>query len=137
MPRAVAAAVHLVLAYAVLFGIVHSGGRYFYCEALGLLPSDPCAEASHDARGKGPLGMLDEQRLDCCEVVTLAAMPPAAQGAAPGVAPAASVAVPPSFWLARLVDSASPPRLGHAFKRSRPPPWASDAVHSRLMVFLV
>ena len=59
-PRAIATLAHLVLAFAVVFGIAHSGSRYFYCEALGLLPSDPCAGASSDAHGQGPSGTLSE-----------------------------------------------------------------------------
>ncbi|MGH7436625.1 MAG: hypothetical protein ACRENE_13205, partial [Polyangiaceae bacterium] len=78
--------VRLVLSLAVLFGTVQSGGRYFYCEALGLMPSDPCAQASSAAHG-GPVGTLSEQHTDCCEVVTLAAMPQAAQVADFGVPP--------------------------------------------------
>jgi hypothetical protein len=135
--HAVAAAARLVLAFAVLLGIVHSGGRYFYCEALGLLPSDPCAEAARDDHNKSPLGVLGERRADCCEIVTLAAMPQAAQASGPGVAPAARVAVMPACGLAGWTDFARPSRRGRAFERWRPPPRASNDVRAQLMVFLI
>src|SRR5260221_11428193 len=96
MPRVIAAAAHLVLAFAVLCGIVHAGARYFYCEALGLLPSDPCAEVSGDGHGKRPLDALSEHHADCCEIVTLIPMPRAAQAAGPHVAHAAREAIAPA-----------------------------------------
>ena len=135
--HAVAAAGRLLLAFVVLFGILHSGGRYFYCEALGLLPSDPCAEAARDAHGTSPLGAVGERRADCCEIVTLAAMPQAAKAAAPGVAPAARAALMPALWLAGVTRFAVPWRPGRAFERWRPPPRSSNDVHAQLMVFLI
>jgi hypothetical protein len=134
LPRALTAAAHWVLAFAVLFGVLHSGSRYFYCEALGLLPSDPCAAASSDAHSKTPLQTLSERTADCCEIVTLGAMPPAAQAAGPGVAPAARVAIVPAQWLADRIDAEAPSR---AFQRWRPPPRASGEVRAELMVFLI
>jgi hypothetical protein len=135
--RAVAAAAHWVLAFAVLFGITHSGGRYFYCEALGLSPFDPCAEASGDGHGKSPLGMLSERHADCCEIVTLAAMPQAAKSAGPSVKPVARVALVPALWLAGRLDSAAPSQVDRPFERWRPPPRASSDVRAQLMVFLI
>ena len=141
LSRAVAPVAHVVLALAVLFGIVQSGGRYFYCEALGLLPSDPCAEASRDAHSTSPLGMLSERHTDCCEIVTLAAMPQAAQPAAPKVAPAARGALMPALWpalwLAGRADSAALSAIDRGFERWRPPPRASSEVRAQLMVFLI
>jgi hypothetical protein len=125
------------LAFAVLFGIVQSGGRYFYCDALGLLPSDPCAEASRGAHAETPLGMLSERPADCCEIVTLAAMPQAAQAEGCTVAPAARVAIVPALWLVGGVDAAAPSQVERAFKRWRPPPRASNDVRAQLMVFLI
>jgi len=131
------AAGHWLLAFAVLFGIAHAGGRYFYCEALGLSASDPCARASNDAHSKSLSGMLSERGVDCCEVLTLAAMPQAAQPVGPSVAPAARVATLPALWLADLVDGPAPARVDRAFKRWRPPPRASNDVRAQLMVFLI
>jgi hypothetical protein len=137
LARLAVSAAHWVLACAVLFGVVHSGNRYFYCEALGLMPSDPCIEASPDAQGKSPLAMLGERRADCCEIVTLAAMPRAAQAAGLRVAPAACVAVVPALGFVDPSDSASPVRVERAFERWRPPPRASNDVRAQLMVFLI
>jgi hypothetical protein len=137
MPRAVAAVAHGVLALAVLFGIAHSGGRYFYCEALGLLPSDPCAEASGGARGKSPSGLLSEHPVDCCEVVILSAMPQAAQAAGLTVAPAARVAILPALGLTGRVDSSAPSRVDRGFERWRCPPRTSNDIRAQLMVFLI
>jgi hypothetical protein len=137
LPHAVVAAAHLVLAFAVLFGIVQSGGRYFYCDALGLLASDPCAEAARDGHAKCPLGTLSEHHADCCEIVTLAAMPQAARAAGPSVAPAALVAIMPALWPEGWSDSATSSLLDRAFERWRPPPRASNDVRAQLMVFLI
>jgi hypothetical protein len=137
LPPAVAAAAHWVLAFAVLFGVVQSGGRYFYCEALGLLPSDPCAEAARDAHSKSPLDTVTEHQADCCEIVTLAAMPQAAQAAGPSVAPAAFVAIVPALWTEGGIDSAARLRLDRTFERWRPPPRASNDVRATLMVFRI
>jgi hypothetical protein len=137
LPRAVAAVAHWVLALAVIFGVVHSGGRYFYCEAHGLLPSDPCAEAARGDRGTCPSGTLSEHHADCCEIVTLAAMPQAAQAAGPGVAPAARVALLPALWFADRIDLAARARTDRFFAMWRPPPKASADVCARLMVFQI
>lgn len=137
LPRAVVAATHYVLALAVLFGILHSGGRYFYCDAFGLLASDPCAEAATDNHSKSPLGMLSEHHADCCEILTLAAMPQAAQAVAPSVAPAARVATVPALWLASQNDSVAPSPVDRTLVRWRPPPRASNDRCAQLMVFLI
>jgi hypothetical protein len=136
LPRAAAAMTHLVLALAVLFGMVQSGGRYFYCEALGLMPSDPCAEASRTA-SKCPVDTLSEERADCCEVVTLASMPPAAQAGGPWVAPAACVAVVAAPCAAASTPFAVSSGFARLFERWRPPPRAPNEARSQLMVFLI
>lgn len=136
LPRAAVAMLHLVLALAVVFGILQSGGRYFYCEALGLMPSDPCAQVSGAAH-RGPVGTVGEQHTDCCEVVILAAMPAAAQAAGPSVPPApfvALVAAPCPSTATPFVASSSLERL---FERWRPPPRAPSDVRAERMVFLI
>jgi hypothetical protein len=127
---------HLVLAVAVLFGIVHSGSRYFYCEALGLSASDPCAAASGERRGASSPETVSERAADCCEIVALEAIPRAAQAPRTCVAPAPCVAV-----LALPIDetarSAPPSRGDRALARWRPPPRSSGDVRAQLMVFLI
>lgn len=147
LPRTVVAAAHWVLAFAIVFGIVHSGGRYFYCEAFGLLPFDPCVDASTACHHYRPLGMLCERpdavdlaglpHTDCCEIVTLAAMPQAAPSGGPAVAPAARLAVLPALWLADRTNRKAHSQIERAFKRWRPPPRASTDLRAELMVFLV
>lgn len=134
--RAVTAAAHLVLVFAVLFGIAQSGRRYFYCEAFGLLPSDPCRQGSSTVEGNRSPGMLSEDPADCCEVVTLGAMPEAAQASRPSVAPAAQVALVPARSLRTPIAFAPPPCVDREFERWRPPPRASRDLRAQLMVFL-
>jgi hypothetical protein len=136
--RAVSVVAHCILAIAVVFGMVHAGSRYFYCEALGLLPSDPCAAAaSSEGHGKSGLSVLGEPTEDCCEVVTLAAMPRAAQAAGPGIAPAPWVAVIPAFRLERMAASAVPAVHDRTFEQWRPPPRTSNDLRAQLSVFLI
>jgi hypothetical protein len=136
MPRAAAKMAHLVLALGVLFGIVQSGGRYFYCEALGLMPSDPCAQASGAATGS-PVGALSEQHTDCCEVVTLPAMPAAAEAAGPCVAPAARVALVAAPSLTASMPFVAWSGAERLFELWRPPPRAQSDARAQLMVFLI
>jgi hypothetical protein len=135
--RAIAPVAHLVLAFAVLFGMVQSGGRYFYCEAVGLSPFDPCVEASGDAYGKCTRDVLGEPARDCCEVVTLAVTPRAAPPAGPSVMPAPCVAVLPALGLAGRTDGLARWGMDRAPGRWRPPPRASSDTRARLMVFLI
>jgi hypothetical protein len=134
MRRAASATVHLVMACAVVLGIVHSGGRYYYCAAMGLLPVDPCGEASSEARIDGP--SLGAKHVDCCQVLTLPAMPRAAQGASPRVAPARVAIVPTLSFAAHAV--AQPwSKQERARERWRPPRLASNDRRAQLMVFLI
>jgi hypothetical protein len=133
--RATAVALgHLLVAVAVLSGVGHSGARYFYCEALGLRTTDPCASASH--RDCGRLDTLDETLADCCKVVTLPAVPEGVRAASLGVPPAARVAVTAVSWLAdvrtdRWLRFHDPLHL-----RWRPPPRGPSEARAQLMVFL-
>jgi hypothetical protein len=137
LSRAVAPVANLVLAFAMVFGIVHSGARYFYCEAYGLLPFDPCAKASSELHGKRPSDMLGERPTDCCEIVTLAATPQAARAAVPSVMPAPCVAVLPALWIAGRTDGLARSEGDRAFGSWRPPPRAWSDTRARLMVFLI
>jgi hypothetical protein len=125
------------MAFAVLSGIVRSGGRYFYCDALGLLPYDPCAEASSDTHCESPLGTLSERRADCCEVVALAAMPQVAQAADPTIAPAPWVGLLPPRPFTGPTSFAAPWGVDRELEKWRPPPRAPNEARARLMVFLI
>jgi hypothetical protein len=139
LPRAVAVAVvgvgHWVLVFAVLFGMVQSGRRYFYCEAFGLLPFDPCVPASSGVERDLP-GTLSEHPADCCEIVNLAAMPEGAQAAGSRVSPAARTAILPARLLLAPIAFASAACVDRDLERWRPPPRASSDVRAQLMVFL-
>jgi hypothetical protein len=135
--RAVAAATRVALAFALLFALVHSGTRYFYCEAMGLQLVDPCAQGiSDEGQRESRLALSTAHAADCCEIVTLPAMPQGSQAAAPSVAPAALVAILPAFCLvASTVSPASP--ADRAFGKWRPPPRASRDLRQQRMVFLI
>jgi hypothetical protein len=125
---------HWVLAFAIFSGIGHSGARYFYCEAFGITATDPCVQASQSQRS--PVEALDESVADCCELLTLPAMPEGARAAGPSVPPAARVAVVPAgwpadLWMTKELQSATP-----ALQRWRPPPRAPNELRAQLMVFL-
>jgi hypothetical protein len=134
--RAVVALGYLLLAFAVLSGIAQSGARYFYCEALGLMPSDPCVQAHCGGDGLGYGNLLKERRADCCEVVTLPTMPDAARAANASVPPAAVVAIVPSGWPADLPATPALRATKRSFDRWRPPPRSAGEVCAQLMVFL-
>jgi hypothetical protein len=135
---AAAAAAHWVLALAVVFGVLHSGGRYYYCEAWGLMPFDPCAQAPDQGGRESPFDVLSEEHSDCCAVLRLGAMPQASQAAIPRVAAAPWVAVLPAPQRAEpSSDSETSRDLVRALARWRPPPRASNDTRAQLMVFLI
>jgi hypothetical protein len=127
---------HLLLAFAVVCGIARSGARYFYCEALGLLPYDPCVQGAHTHDANAPEQALREQLPDCCTVLTLPAVPEGARVANPSVLPAPRVALLPALT---VFDSSVNPELHSRkpfFERWRPPPRAANEVRAQRMVFL-
>ena len=124
----------LALAFAIFSGIGHSGARLFYCEAFGLMATDPCAEASPSQRG--PVEAFDRQVADCCEAVTLPAMPQGARAASPSVPPAARVAIVPAGWLAVRWTPKELRSPKAAMQRWRPPPRGPSELRAQLMVFL-
>jgi hypothetical protein len=134
--RAAVALAYILVAFAVVCGIEQSGSRYFYCEALGLMPSDPCVQASRGGDADLCGNSLSEKLADCCEILTLPAMPDGARAASPSVLPAALVAIVPSGWLADLPANAALRAPKHFFDRWRPPPRSAGEVCAQLSVFL-
>jgi hypothetical protein len=130
-------ATHGVVALAVLFGVVHSGGRYFYCPAMGLLASDPCAAAASDTRRKSQRGALSETHVDCCEVVTLPSMPEGARPGEAAIPPAFQVAIVPARARTSPTAAIEQSRAERRFARWRPPPRSANDARAALMVFLV
>jgi hypothetical protein len=125
----------LFVAVALLFGTVQAGAHYFYCEAFGLLAFDPCASASHEA-SPCPLQSLQSQPVDCCQRITVPAMPDGAGANEPSVAPAAFVAVVPAAQYA--ISQLGVFEVPRAFQRGRwrRPPRSAGDLRAELMVFL-
>lgn len=116
--RLVGALLGLVLALSLVASLTHAGGRYFYCEAMGLLPSDPCRSApAAEDDASSTTNVLGEQRRDCCEVITLRSLPDAATRIVPSVPPAGVVAVVPAVG----------PQLAADARGSRAQRYASSA----------
>lgn len=128
----------LLMAVVLLCGVMHAGRRYFYCEALGLALSDPCAHAAPGhASGECAPSALEPTCPDCCTILVLQAMPdgsaveraqvpPAPAVATIGAAPAAADAV--------LRDDRS---VRAALGRWRVPPRPPGEARAQLMVFLI
>ncbi|HEX8796099.1 MAG TPA: hypothetical protein VF765_34350 [Polyangiaceae bacterium] len=134
--QCMAALVGLALAFALAASLARPAGRYFYCEAMGLLPQDPCraAPAASDGRST-PEGRLDPTRYDCCEVFTLRALPAGATNPSPNVPPATVIAVLPAVAATDAADE----RLAHhvrATGRAPPRPPDKQRVHAHNQVFL-
>ena len=136
LPRGlVLAATRLLLALAVICGAVQSGARYFYCDALGLSSSDPCA-ASAQGGGGCPFESVERQSVDCCSLLTLPSMPDGARAHERSVAPAGVVALLPAseYMCPRL-----PLRVegfARAALRIERPPRPGGELRTQLMVFL-
>jgi hypothetical protein len=127
---------YLVLAVALAGGVARSGAQYFYCEAFGLLPFDPCAQASASNGSTDSEETLRTPAPDCCEIVTLPTVPEGARVATASVPPPPLVALlPPSLAFGsggtRTVVSRQAP-----FERWGPPQRPPNEVRTQLMVFL-
>jgi hypothetical protein len=125
----------LLLAVATVCGTVQAGARYFYCEALGLSLSDPCAQgAAH--REECPLASLDRQDSDCCHVLRIPSMPDGARASEPSVPPAGVIALLPAIDDAAGRLSRESLRAVRARGRWRKPPRRTGERCAELMVFL-
>jgi hypothetical protein len=131
-----AAVARLLLAFVVVAGIVHSGARYFYCEAVGLAATDPCVQSSRAGAERCREGALRELRDDCCEVVTLPSIPNGARTEGPIVPPAAVGAVVAVDRHLGAFDGGIITSQALALARWRTPPRSVQRVHAQLMVFL-
>jgi hypothetical protein len=134
--RLALALARLLFALVVVAGMTHSGTRYFYCEALGLMANDPCVEGSRSDGERCPTGALSGHRDDCCEIVSLPSVPNGAHWERLRV-PAASVVaiVPAERFVGRALD-AEPNVRSFALARWREPPRFPQRARSELMVFL-
>src|SRR5258708_19671959 len=95
LPRGlVLVAARLLLALAVICGAVQSGARYFYCDALGLSSSDPCA-ASAQGGGGCPFQSVGRPSVDCCSLLPLPSFPDGSRAPQPSLPPPALVPLLP------------------------------------------
>ncbi len=132
--RLVLALARLLFAVVLVTGITHVHSQYYYCEALGLSATDPCASAGCGEPEPGDAREWRSPKADCCEVIHLPNVPKCAQPRAPSVAPAAFVAVVPEPF-ARL-NAGVKPNLRATSKRGREPPRSLQQSRAKSMVFL-
>jgi hypothetical protein len=127
----------LVLPVVLISGAARAGGRYFYCEAMGMLQWDPCAERSGSRPADDPVDTVAPHHMDCCQVGMLPSLPEGSTVATPSVPPPPLTAVVPVREL-RMAHSArlAGPSAVAALERSRPPPHSAAERRTALMVFL-
>jgi hypothetical protein len=130
----VSAVARLLLAFVVVAGIVHSGARYFYCEAFGLAATDPCVQSARADVESCQAGALRELRDDCCKIIILPSIPDGARSERPIVPPAAVALVAADRRVRAFDDESGPQSL--ALARWRTPPRSIHRVRAQLMVFL-
>jgi hypothetical protein len=135
LPRRIAVALgSIVLSVAILAGALRAGGRYFYCDAMGITLTDPCTAPS---RGEvvTAADAVRERHIDCCKTGTLASMPSGAASERCSVSPAPLLAViaPQVVERHRVVAVAS-----HCASRARwrAPPRPAGELRAQRMVFL-
>ena len=120
LPRRIAVAFAVALvSLALIAGLTRPAGRYFYCEAMGMLPVDPCAAAvatDDDDATDATASAVREYHADCCEVVTVLSTPRAVSAQTPAVAP--------------------PLTFTSTFERWRVPPRPPGQARAQSMVFL-
>lgn len=125
----------MLVAVAVVFGIVQTRARYFYCESLGLSAVDPCAKAALH-RAPCPLSSLERAPFDCCEVLTMPSMPEGACAVGPTVPAAGVLAVlPPTEGIGKSALRRTVRGAWDGERWRGPPKFASER-RAQLMVFL-
>jgi hypothetical protein len=127
----------LLLTFAMLSSFAHANGRYFYCEAMGLMATDPCVSASpRDEGNAAPLTEAREGHSDCCEVLTLPSLPQVTASASSAVPSPGLVAILPAAPLPSVQLGAPSVRPDRAREQWRPPPRSATQARAQLMVFL-
>lgn len=112
-----------------------AGARYFYCEAVGLSASDPCAGSAGE-RSACPLRSLQRSTVDCCTIITLASMPVGDPVAPCAVHPAGVSAMVPAGEYAEVRPAAGHEGIARRMGRWHKPPRPSGELRAQLMVFL-
>lgn len=126
---------HAVLALALLTGLAHANGRYFFCEAMGLLQGDPCvAAAAIDADGDDSPSVRATHD-DCCEVLTLPPMP-AGEELSPPVVRSSPVVAAACAVPTQVLHPSSALSTHSLHESWRAPPISARQLRAQLMVFL-
>ncbi|MGH7281174.1 MAG: hypothetical protein ACRELY_06610 [Polyangiaceae bacterium] len=121
---------------AMITGLARPAGKYFYCDAMGVLPYDPCVSGSHDGEAWDLGSEARAQHHDCCEVLTVSATPAGERAQSHDVPPASLTATLPSPLASRVrVVSAGRSQVSALEKWRLPRPPPSEA-RTQLMVFL-
>ncbi len=129
----------LLVSLALIAGLSRPSGRYFYCEAMGMLPFDPCAAAAaehENSADEDSTATIREYHTDCCDVVNVPPAPRAASAETPTVPPPALLAVLPALDFTRVLPVAPPRITISTFEKWRIPPRPPGQARAQLMVFL-
>jgi hypothetical protein len=132
----------LVLAFAIVTGLLQANTRYFYCEAMGMMREDPCAAASAAHRDEqveapNPTDELSRTPFTCCSTGVLGALPSSTSPADVRVEPAQLVAFlalpsPLDSWELASASALEPTRA----YRFRVAPRPARELRAQSMVFL-
>ena len=128
----------LLLSLALLSGTTRARSRYFFCEAMGLMESDPCAAAA-DTDGTqhvAPSTEARERHTDCCEIVNLSPMPAGTTTAPLDVPSPGPTAILPAATLRAGLLTVPRTRPNRSSERWRVPPRSAGELRTQLMVFL-
>lgn len=139
LPRRVGLAiVGLLLSFALLSGFARANGRYFYCEAMGMMATDPCAAAAahRGEQSDSPLREARPGHSDCCEIVTLPSLPQGTASASSAVPPPALVALVPAAPLRDMQLGGARAHPDRAREQWRPLRRSAAQARAQLMVFL-
>jgi hypothetical protein len=125
----------VVVALAMLVGVMQARARYFYCESCGLSATDPCAQGAV-RRSPCPLASLDRPPFDCCQVITMPAMPEGARSVEPAVPAPGLLSVLPACVRAAESSSSQGARTPWRDEHWRGPPKSLRERRTQWMVFL-
>lgn len=134
--RAALAFAAFAVSLALVSGLTQAGNRYFYCEAMGMLQHDPCAEAPRADDSAHSSNAPVAKRGDCCEIVTFPSLPEGSTASSPSVSPPALIALVPASELGEHSTDGLAWRVAPLFERWRLPPPTAAQRRVELMVFL-
>jgi len=130
--RAFLRAAMLVLALAVLAGVLRGGGRYLYCPAMHAVMDAACCGAHRDTADDAPPADSVNAR-DCCEEHVRPSLPPASTTATSGITDAMPLATSTPVAPPVALAPRPPARVVH---HERAGPRSAAQRRAELMVFL-